>query len=121
MRGPGEEERQSLIKRTKNLWDDLMHGRDYDKELMIEYHDELAKDVAREKKRIGGDFAVASVLISADVRAHMRKILGPQLVIVCLTMPQADKRERVLKRHDGDVTSADMMDVREHHHDDKCN
>ena len=54
MRGPGEEERQSLIKRTKNLWDDLMHGRDYDKELMIEYHDELAKDVAREKKRIGG-------------------------------------------------------------------
>ena len=36
--------------------------------------------------RIGGDWAVASVLMSRDVRDHLRKILGPYLTIVNLTM-----------------------------------
>ena len=71
----------------------------------------MAQDIAKEKKRIGGDFAVASVLINREVRSQVKKILGPQLVIVSLTMPYTEKRARVLKRHDGDVSSADMMDV----------
>ena len=111
LKGPGMEERKSLLKRSQDLWQDLMSGEEYDEELLMEYHREMALDIHRERKRIGGDFAVACVLLNKDVRSEVRKVLGPDLVIVCLTMPYADKRERVLERHDGDVTSADMMDV----------
>ena len=39
------------------------------------------------------------------------EILGPDLLIVCLTMSDSERRERVLARHQGDVSTADMMDV----------
>merc|ERR1719213_1522462 len=77
---------------------------------MIEFHHHMALDIAREKARIGGDWAVAAVLISRAARAHLRKVLGPDLIIVCLTMSDSDRRERVLGRHEGDVNAADMMD-----------
>ena len=40
-----------------------------------------------------------------------RKVLGDQLIIVSLTMSMEERRKRVLERHSGDETSADMMDV----------
>ena len=41
----------------------------------------------------------------------MRKILGPDLIIVILNMSQEERRERVLTRHPGDNDTADRMDV----------
>ena len=110
--GPGLEERRDLIRRSQDMWSNLINGQDYDKELLIEFHDAMAHDVAREKARIGGDWAVAAVLLTRAVRSHLRNILGPDLVIVCLTMSDSARRERVLERHGGDVNSADLMDVR---------
>ena len=46
---------------------DLMSGKDYDEELLVEFHRHLAMDIKREKERIGGDFAVASVLLTKAV------------------------------------------------------
>ena len=40
-----------------------------------------------------------------------REWLGPDLVIVVLTMSSADRRKRILARHSDDVNTADMMDV----------
>ena len=40
-----------------------------------------------------------------------REVLGDQLIIVSLTMSMEERRKRVLERHSGDETSADMMDV----------
>ena len=77
----------------------------------MEFHEAMALDVAREKARIGGDWAVAAVLLTRAVRSHLRNILGPDLLIVCLTMSDSARRERVLERHGGDVNSADLMDV----------
>ena len=111
LKGPGMEERKALLRKTKDLWSDLASGRDYDKEAMIEYYHHLALDISTEKKRIGGDWAVATVLISRDARAYLRKVLGPDLVIICLIMSDSARRERVLERHQGDVGTADMMDV----------
>ena len=111
LKGPGAEERKAVINRSQSVWDDLLHGRDYDKNQLLEFYSYMAQDIAKEKKRIGGDFAIASVLINREVRSQVKKILGPQLVIISLTMPYTEKRARVLKRHDGDVSSADMMDV----------
>ena len=49
-----------------------MTGKEYDKEMMLEYYRHLAADIAKEKERIGGDFAIAHVLLDAEVRAAIR-------------------------------------------------
>ena len=72
LKGPGMEERLALMKRLGPVWDNLMTGKEYDKEAMLEYYKHLAADIAREKTRIGGDFAIAHVLLSAEVRAAVR-------------------------------------------------
>jgi len=110
LKGPGMEERLALMKRLGPVWDNLMTGKDYDKEAILEYYRHLAADIAREKARIGGDFAIAHVLLSAEVRTAVRQVLGPDLIIIVLTMNSADRRDRILARHSGDVSAADMLD-----------
>ena len=100
-----------MLKRVNSEWGPLMKGEEYNKELIMEFYIEMAGDIRRQRERIGGDWAVAAVLISRAARDHLRKILGPDLVIVCLTMSDSDRRERVLGRHQGDVNAADLMDV----------
>ena len=72
LKGPGMEERQAAVKKCQNVWGDLMAGNDYDKEIMLEFYRHMARDIAREKKRIGGDFAIAHVLLTAEIRAAIR-------------------------------------------------
>ena len=40
-----------------------------------------------------------------------RKVLGDELVIVDLTMSKEERRERVLARHSGDSSSADISSL----------
>ena len=37
--------------------------------------------------------------------------MGPELIIVVLSMTSEERRKRVLLRHDGDLSAADKMDV----------
>ena len=90
---------------------DLMSGGEYDKAVLREFHRELALDIAREKKRIGGDFAVASFLLTRDVREAVREVLGTELTIVSLAMPKEDKMARLRERHEGDTSSVDIMEL----------
>merc|ERR1719427_995517 len=110
LKGPGMEERQAMLKKTRNIFGDILAGKDYNKEQLLEYYGHMASDIAREKRRIGGDWAIAHVLVSADVRAFMREKLGSDLIIVVLTMSSSDRRHRILSRHKGDTNSADIMD-----------
>ena len=70
--GPGADERRAMIQRTMPLWEDLMAGREYNTELMLEFYKHLALDIKTEKKRIGGDFAIATVLLKKCARELMR-------------------------------------------------
>ena len=72
LKGPGDKERLAVIQKTMTVWGDLMQGKEYDKELMLEYYELMALDIKREKKRIGGDFAIAVVLLNKETRDHMR-------------------------------------------------
>ena len=67
--------------------------------------------IGREKKRIGGDFAVAHVILTKEIRDKMREWLGPDLIFVELEMSQEDRRARVMDRHMGEAHAADLMDV----------
>ena len=72
LKGPGSDERRTVMKKVQAVWGDLMQGKDYEKEPLLEYYRLMAEDIAREKKRIGGDFAIAHVLLTADIRAEIR-------------------------------------------------
>ena len=72
LRGPGMEERKAATKKIEGTWGRIMQGKDYDKEPLLEFYRLMAADIGKEKKRIGGDFAVATVLLTADIRAAMR-------------------------------------------------
>ena len=111
LRGPGAEERKAMIERTSSMWSDMMAGKEFSRELLLEFYEHLAQDIRREKERIGGDFAIATVILKKEAREHIRKILGSDLVIVILNMAREERRERVLGRHGGDTNTADRMDV----------
>ena len=70
--GPGAEERKAMIQRTMVIWEDLMAGKEYNVDLMLEFYKHLALDIKTEKKRIGGDFAIATVLLKKCARELMR-------------------------------------------------
>ena len=72
LKGQGLEERKALIKGLQSVWGDLMQGKEYDKEKLLDFYRHMAADIAREKKRIGGDFAVATILYKADMREVIR-------------------------------------------------
>ena len=111
LRGPGAEERRAMIERTNVMWKDMMAGKELDTEIMLEFYEQLAQDIRREKDRIGGDFAIATVILKKEARDHLRKILGSDLVIVILKMSREERRERLLGRHDGNTDAADRLDV----------
>ena len=72
LKGPGAEERKAMIQRTMVIWEDLMGGKEYNAELLLEFYEHLALDIKNEKKRIGGDFAIATVLLKKCARELMR-------------------------------------------------
>jgi len=111
LKGPGMEERRMVTRSCQNIWADLMTGKDYDKEVLMKYYQVLAADIKAEKKRIGGDWAIAHVLLTRELRDNMRTWLGQDLVIVILTMSSEDRRDRILLRHEGSTEAADMMDA----------
>ena len=110
LKGPGAEERKAMLQRT-NLWQDVMAGKDFSTELMLEFYEHLALDIRREKERIGGDFAIATFILKKEARDLIREILGSDLIIVNLNMSREDRRERVLIRHPGNTAIADNLDV----------
>ena len=110
LKGPGMEERRKVTQSVQNIWADLMTGKDYDQEMFSKYYQVLAGDIKEEKKRIGGDWAIAHVLLTRELRNSMREWLGQDLIIVILTMSSEDRRERILLRHEGSTEAADMMD-----------
>merc|ERR1719300_1793006 len=93
LKGPGAKERAELVRKVQDVWGPLMAGLEYDKELLLEYYVALCEDINKQKERIGGDWAVAHVVLSKEVRDTLRRILGPDLVIIILTMSKEAKRE----------------------------
>ena len=70
--GPGSKERAAMLKRVNSEWGPLMKGEEYNKELIMEFYIEMARDILRQRERIGGDWAVANVVYSREIRDKIR-------------------------------------------------
>ena len=49
-----------------------MSGKGINRELMRTYYAAMAEDIGSEKKRIGGDWAIAHVILTKEIREKMR-------------------------------------------------
>jgi len=109
LKGEGLEERKELLKRIMPMFEEMMFGKDYDKELAKEFYGAVCEDIKRERKRIGGDWAIAAVTLSRDLRDIIRSKLGPELVFVILSMDLEDVKKRCMKRHSGDESTVEFL------------
>ena len=55
-------------------WAPMMQGLDFNMEAVKSFYRELAMDIKTQKQRIGGDWAVAHVLINREIRDMMRSV-----------------------------------------------
>ena len=112
LKGPGMQERQGLNALANDLVGAVLTGKEHDREEANKVYSAMAEDIKREKERIGGDWAGAHVVMTREARDNVRKILGPQLIFILLTMPSEDRRQRILSRHGNSEAAVEMMEVK---------
>lgn len=116
LNGEGKKERCRVVNNFVEQFWKLMKGGEDNEELRSserEYMKAMCSDIRSEKDRVGGDWAVASVVRTREERDIMRKFLGPELTIVCLQMSNQERRKRIQGRHSGDSESqvTELVDV----------
>ena len=70
--------------------------------------DLLAKDIAHQRKRLGGNMVIAQAINSQKQRERMRKLIGPDLVFIVLGMSKECQKKRVTARHGEDFPETFM-------------
>ena len=65
-----------MIREVNSEWAPMMQGLDFNMEAVRSFYRELAMDIKTQKQRIGGDWAVAHVLINREIRDMMRSVFG---------------------------------------------
>eukprot|EP00091_Calanus_sinicus_P022987 TRINITY_DN7576_c0_g1_i3.p1 TRINITY_DN7576_c0_g1~~TRINITY_DN7576_c0_g1_i3.p1 ORF type:complete len:118 (+),score=36.63 TRINITY_DN7576_c0_g1_i3:244-597(+) len=78
--------------------------------MLKEFYTAMCDDILSERKRIGGDWAIAGIAMNRELRDHIRSRLGPDLVFVILSMDKEEIRKRVKDRHHGDEHAVEMME-----------
>jgi len=111
LKGEGLERRRKICNAANAEFMELLSGREFDIEDYRELYTILCDDIMRERKRIGGDWAVAGVAFTRSMRDHIRSKLGKDLLFVILSMDKEEVRKRVTDRHQGNEQAADMADT----------
>ena len=68
-------------------------------EIMVPYLDAAAKDIVKQRKRLGGDWSIAFAVFSRGQRKFLRKLLGKDLVFIVLNMTKECQKKRLESRH----------------------
>ena len=69
--------------------------------------EEMGKDIVRQRKRLGGDWAIAMAVFTRVQREFLRKVIGPDLVFIVLQMTKDCQKKRLLARHGTDDPSTE--------------
>ena len=70
--------------------------------------EDMANDISKQRKRIGGDWSIAFAVFSRKQRHIIRKILGPDVIFIVLNLTKECTKKRLAGRH-GDGDLADKM------------
>ena len=130
--GEGEAERRKTARKILATYRAMMKGEAWDRETLEEGMREMFRDIGRERERLGGDWAVAGVILTSRMRQiarfsstlqntrllicqkhfNSRMELGEDLEIINLEMTVEEQEERVRARHDGNQHAVDLMRVK---------
>ena len=80
-------------------FDRLVKGEEYNIKNVESYYTWLCKDIKKEKKRIGGNWVVASAVPTRHLRDHIKNELGNGVIFIVLNMAKEDQMKRLLSRH----------------------
>ena len=73
--------------------------------------EDMANDVLKQRKRIGGDWSIAFAVFSRKQRDIIRNILGPDVIFMVLNLTKDCTKKRLASRH-GDSDVADKFTTR---------
>ena len=68
----------------------------------------VAEDIVKQKKRLGGTFAVALAIPVRKIREILRKFVGPDLVFIVMNLSEACQAQRMKQRH-GEGAAAEAL------------
>ena len=104
------------VQESEKVWERLLKKRIIGKgakdelskglEPLLEY---FCKNIHKQHKRLGGDFAVAWCSITRAQRDFCKRLLGPDLVFICLEMDKKILKERLNKRHPDEKDTAKVL------------
>ena len=73
--GEGDVERKKMVEGVTTQYKAMMKGDAWDSEVLDEGMREMFRDIAKERARLGGDWAIAGVLFSSKMREIARLFL----------------------------------------------
>ena len=87
------------ITKGNEAFNAMRRGQNYKFEDVIRRFDAQCANIANERRRIGGDWVIASGIYDKELRNRVVKNLGPDIVIVGLEIDREEQRRRLEKRH----------------------
>ena len=72
LKGKGLEERMEICQKSNDMFMAIFNGEEYDLEIAKEFYSSMCDDILSERKRIGGDWAIAAVTLTRELRDHIR-------------------------------------------------
>ena len=72
LKGPGMKERAAVAQIYKEACGRIMQGQPCNTDELKKFYTAMATDILNEKKRIGGNWAVAHMILQREVRDHLR-------------------------------------------------
>jgi len=103
------EERQQMSNEVNKAFLDMLGGKEYDEGVIERGFRMMCANIRSERARLGGDWAVCSILLTRKIREVVRDELGEELHVICLDMELKDQIARVRSRHPGDEDNLDQM------------
>ena len=72
LKGEGLDERKEICNKATKSFMKMFSGEEYDKEPLEDFYAGMCADILSERKRIGGDWAIAAVTLTRDLRNLIR-------------------------------------------------
>merc|ERR1719188_880197 len=59
----------------------------------------ISREIGKQKKRLGGDFAVAHAVVSRKSRDMCRELIGPDVTFIVMNLTKSCQKKRLEQRH----------------------
>ena len=109
-----KDEAEALIKASLEFEECAANGMKGFDEIAQPMYTAMIKDIRRQKKRLGGNFAVAHAVATRTTRNRIRQELGNDVVFIILNMTKKCQSQRMRGRHGDNLDG--MLELMEQMH-----